>query len=124
MGGFSEAIPREDAEGASPTAFIERRSAGRKAALAVAEVMAVGRRRHGVRLQQRWLYVKQVAYVAHPVGRHDPTGDLVNARDGDCPAALHHLLRPGLLGDERVQQEHPLAVLVGEAGLHSGSRRV
>ena len=27
---------------------------------------------------------------------------------------LHHLLRPGLLGDERVQQEHPLAVLVGE----------
>ena len=75
-----------------------------RAALAVGEVVAVWRRRHGVRLQQCWLYVKQVAYVAHPVRRHDPTGDLVNARDGDCPAALHHLLRPGLLGDERVQQ--------------------
>ena len=32
-----------------------------RAALAVGEVVAVGRRRHGVRLQQRWLYVKQVA---------------------------------------------------------------
>ena len=76
-----------------------------------------------MRLQQRWLYVKQVAYVAHSGGRRDPAGDLVNARDGDCPAALHHLLRPGLLADERVQQEHPLAVLIREPGLHSGSRR-